>query len=357
MSGGRMGVQTLAAALDGGIGSLDDGDWERLIGQANRTMTIAALGVALARHRPGVPEDARIFLETVVAANRERNRRLMALLEELLDLLSDVVPSPILLKGAALLASLGERAAAGRIMGDIDLMLPPEAMAGARRRLLDRGFQVFAESGMEDAPIVLYRDSDVGMVDLHGRMKGSNPRFDHARLLPHCAPVAIGDHRALAPSPAAQTALLTSHDQLQELDYWRGLIDMRHLLDMAWLARSDGGIDWQVLDGLFPSRQAQRALRTQLLALRRLFGVPVPREYCRGLWPRIQHRRQLLQADRPGLRRLLTLLTLATQWPGGVRDDLVPAPQGWQRSLPGLLYRGRNMARRAIRSPGPGKYC
>ncbi|WP_395336022.1 nucleotidyltransferase family protein [Novosphingobium sp. BL-8H] len=356
-----MGVRELAAALDGRIGCPGGDDWERLIGQANRTMTIASLGAGLAansaqRNGP-VPEDANAYLTCVVEANRERNRRLMALLEEVLDVLAQIGVMPILLKGAALLVALGEPAMRGRIMGDLDLMLPAGTTREACNRLREYGFEVYADSGLDDAPIVLFRDSDVGMVDLHGRMKGSNPRFDHALLAPHCRTVRIGGQEALLPSPAAQAALLTSHDQLQELDYWRGLIDMRHLHDLAQLARSADGIDWQVLDGLFTTRQAQRALRTQLLALKALFRVPVPRRYSSGLWPRIQHRRQLLQADRPRLRWPLTLVTLALEWPRGVRDDLSAASQSRRHLVPAPFLRGKNMARKAIRSPGPGKFC
>ncbi|TCM15329.1 putative nucleotidyltransferase-like protein [Novosphingobium sp. PhB165] len=350
-----IGIRTFAAALDGRIPVRCD--WEDLIGRANRTMTTASLGSRLAR-RPDVPEDALAFLAAVVEANTERNRRLMLLLEEVLGALADTGPPPILIKGAALLVELGAPAARGRILGDIDLMLPESAMPGARSCLGRLGFRIHYESGLDGAPLVLYRSSDVGMLDLHCRTKGSNPRFDYPMLSAHCRRVEIGRQRALQPSPAAQAAVLVSHDQLQELDYWRGLVDMRHLVDLAGLARSGEGIDWQELDGFFTARQARRALRTQLLTLRSLFAVPVPQEYCSGLWPRIQHRRQLLQADWPGLRWPLTLAALALQMPRGIREDPSPAPHGWARdSLPALLHRAHHLTRRAVRSPGPGKYC
>ncbi|WP_395396563.1 nucleotidyltransferase family protein [Novosphingobium sp. BL-8A] len=353
-------IGAFAAALDGRIDAsgIDPGgcDWEDVIGQANRTLTTAGLALHWAE-RPEVPEDARAFLTAVLDANGERNRRLMVLLEEVLGVLDGIGAVPILLKGAALVLTPGTSAMRSRIMGDIDLMLPAGAMRDAHRRLGQVGFVVHDDRGLPDAPIVLYRESDVGMVDLHARMKGSNPRFDHALLSAHCRPVTVGSREALLPSAAAQAGVLISHDQLQELDYWRGVIDMRHLVDLADLSRSGTGIDWQILDDLFGARQSRRALRAQLLTLRALFEVAVPQEYCTGLWPRIQHRRQLLQAEWPGLRWPLTLLALALQLPRAVRDDPGPLPGGVSPgSLPARFHRAGFIARKAVRSPGPGKY-
>lgn len=348
-------IRTFAAALDGRI----DGrrcDWEQIIGQANRTLTTAALAARWAQ-RPELPDDAREFLAAVLDANVERNRRLLLLLEEVLDVLNDIGVTPILLKGAASLATVGTSAMQGRILGDLDLMLPVAAMQEAYSRLDRIGFVVHDAAGTPDAPIVLFRPSDVGMLDLHCRMKGSNPRFDYTLLSAHCRPVAIGDGQALLPSAAAQAGVLISHDQLQELDYWRGLIDMRHLVDLADLSRCEEGIDWQVLDGLFAAPQSRRALRAQLLTLRALFGVAVPQEYCNGLWARIQHRRQLFQAEWPVLRWPFTFLALMLQLPRSVREDPDPLPHGLVGdSLPAQLYRAKAIARRAVRSPGPGKY-
>lgn len=324
-----------------------------LIGQANRTMMTASLANRLLGHT-ALPADARLFLEDVLRRNSERNRRLLALLAEVAAALNELAVEPIPIKGAALLLTDPMSAAKCRILNDLDLILPASAMSAAADLLVERGFRVHLRTGEEGAPIVLFRDADVGMIDLHCRMKTVAPLFDHRTIAPHCSDASIGGSRVLLPSRAMQAAILIAHDQLQELDYWRGVIDVRHLADLADLAASPPGIDWAQLDALFPG-VVKRAVRTQLLALHRLFAVPVPRTYRRGSLPWLQHHRRVIQARFPGLRRPFTWLSLMLEMP---RVDISlwrPSMVGhW--SIGGRFYRLKRVAGRSLRPPSIGKY-
>lgn len=109
------------------------------------------------------------------------------------------------------------------------------------------------------------------------------------------------------PDATTQAALLIIHDQIKDQDYWRGLIEPRHLLDIELLADA---IDWDRLSRKFDLAHARAAFQTQLVALHRLLGVPVPPHLMTGIWPRLQHHRRLLQVERPSLSPLLTALTV-----------------------------------------------
>jgi hypothetical protein len=133
--------------------------------------------------------------------------------------------------------------------------------------------------GHEDglfAPMNLCRAQDVGMIDLHCRTKTRYPGFDYDDLAGDCSEVRLGMASAWLPSPTSQALILVLHDQLQDRDYWRGLMDLRHLLDIVELARAPAGIDWERLAAYFPRGYPRNALDVQLATLELLFGAPVP---------------------------------------------------------------------------------
>jgi hypothetical protein len=240
-----------------------------------------------------------------------RNECLLDQLAEALARLNNIGIQPILLKGAAACMTLGESGFRGRIMSDLDLMVPLAAMAEAIESLGGIGYE--AEGPIDDLrnPIALSRPRDVGAIDLHSRLKTSRPSFDFDGIEAACLPIRIGDGKALLPSPTFQVLVLILHDQLQDRDYWRGLIDLRHMLDIEALARLPAGVDWDLLSSLFPAGYPRSALQTQLLTLRNLLGIRVPQRLTGGWWPRLQYRRRIVQENRPYLMDLLTLFTVA----------------------------------------------
>jgi len=117
------------------------------------------------------------------------------------------------------------------------------------------------------------------------------------------------------PSPTLRALNLIVHDQIKEGDYWRGTLDLRHLHDVAQLARMPQGVDWFHLSRVLSSRLQQNALETQLLTLRQLFGVPIPRALCRRWVPRAQHWRRMTQIRHPRLAKPLRIAGAAA-WLG-----------------------------------------
>lgn len=312
-----------------------DADWPAVLAAANRALVT---GLLADRIGEAAPEEVRTFLAEVRARAAARNARLGAQLAEALAALGGAGIRPILLKGAAILHTVGA-GYGGRIVADLDLMVPAGAMAEAAARLHAIGYRDHAPPGGPLAARVLWRSADVGMIDLHARTKVRHPGFDHAGLAPRCTALAIGGAEALLPSPTDQALILILHDQLQERDYWRGLIDLRHLLDLAALAEAPGGIDWEALAGRFPAGYRARALAVQLATLAALLGVAVPARFAAGRWQRIQLARRLVQLRRPWLRVPLTLATFALDPPRHAnpvehsRLARVPLPEPLRRAL------------------------
>lgn len=282
-----------------------DVDWPDLLTAANRALVT---GVLAARIGDRAPEEVQAFLGTIQRRALERNSRLKRQLEEAATSLNIAGIRPILLKGAAVLHTAGPGSDA-RILSDLDIMVPAHSMAAARERLEAIGYRLYRCADGPFAPMNLCREQDVGMIDLHCRTKTRYPGFAFEDLASDCSEVSLGAASAWLPSPTLQVLILVLHDQLQDRDYWRGLLDLRHLLDIAELARASSGIDWERLAAHFPRGYPRNALDLQLATLELLFGAPVPAPQ-HPVWTRLQLRRRIVQLRLPRLRPFLTLLTL-----------------------------------------------
>jgi hypothetical protein len=333
-----------------------DIDWPSALAAANRALVT---GILADRIGDRAPPDVRAFLAAIRDRTAERNARLAAQLREALGTLNAAGIRPILLKGAAILNTAGVDCS-GRIVSDLDLMVPPSAMGDAVRCLGEIGYREYAPSGLALGPRNLFRPQDVGMLDLHSRTKVRHPGLAYQDLLGDCTDAAIGGASAWLPSPTAQAFFFILHDQLQERDYWRGLVDLRHLLDLAALARAPGGVDWAALADRFPSGFPRRALAVQLRTAETFFALGIPAHLHAGRWPRLQVRRRLAQLRRPWLRVPLTLLTWLADPPwqaglAGPRATPIEHSRLSRLPLPQPLRHAFAAASRLVQQAGPGK--
>lgn len=283
-------------------------DWDRILALANETLTTGTLAQRLLDHAvsPRLPGELVQFLETILQRVEERNERMDRQLAEAVSALHRAGFQPLLIKGVALKALAPEQAN-GRILSDIDLVLPKSARKAAVEALGGLGYAPREVVDASDRPVVLSRPEDVGMIDLQFAFRAAGLGYDYEDLLPWCRAIPLGDGVALLPDATMQAALLVIHDQIKDQDYWRGLVDLRHLLDIEMLA-SD--IDWHRLSVQFPGPFAQAALLTQLVALDRLLDLPIPAPLIRGAWPRLQHWRRMAQMRWPRASALFSYLTI-----------------------------------------------
>lgn len=334
-------------------------DWDQVIAAANRTLTVGIMAerIRLNGNEASLPDDVRSFLSAMLGRTLERNGRMHDQVSEAIRALNGCGITPILLKGIAACLTPGESEYRGRILSDLDLMVPHPDRDRSVQCLEGIGYEPQSPIVGSQYPVDLGRVHDVGMIDLHCQLRAPRPYYDFAAIEPHCLPIDINGATALLPSPTFQALILMLHDQLQDRDYWRGLIDLRHLLDIDRLARSGAGIDWGLLSEQFPAGYPQAALRTQLLTIRNLLDIPVPRHLTGGWWPQLQYKRRMLQANWPSLAMPLTWLTLALDFPFGAAGEGGPgnAQPRERNSRPGLFTRTLSAKRRFSRAKAIGK--
>ncbi len=309
----RKRAKVLEDLLEGLAGSpRSPQDWQAVAELAGETLTIGTLAdVSLSNPALEIPAEIRELLTDIRDRARVRNRRLTDQLSDLLPALNAAGVEPIVMRGMARLISSGRNPA--RLISDIDLLVPAGRLSDCMQALRELGYEVFRGIDDDSLPTVLYRSRDVGMIDLHTQLQPIYLALGYDRVARHCERTPVGRGHALVPSPTCQLMLTIVHDQLHDGDYWRGLVDVRHLVDARELIGE--GLDWDLLASFFPSGSPLRALEVQLRTARSLAKVPVPEAFCGGSWARLQLLRRRLQMNVQFLRPFLTLMTIALDRP------------------------------------------
>ncbi len=315
-------------------------DWMALISAANGALVTPALREALAAD--DAPEDAAAFMDMIAARNDERNQRLRTMMLDATALLNTAGVTPIYLKGMAIWAAC--RPAAGgypRMMSDVDLLVAPEETQTALEALTAGGFKILGRHGEHRHDVAdLGREGDVGVLDLHRRPPGAGAL---AAPLDRDADTVAAPWpgEARIPSPTHQLYLICLHDMFHDGGFWRGGFDVRHLCDIAELARHPDGVDWDLLMSLPPTRLMRNAMLSQLVAAHRIAAAPIPTRLLRAVLPRLHHRIHEAQYLTPALRLPLAVLgiglegfNLGQHWP-----YLAPAGTSPWDLLRGLVQR------------------
>ena len=300
----------------------DEGDWLAVLDIANRGWLGPALYVALRRAErlDEIPPPVRDYLSFLHDRNCERNRRLRAQLLEAIRLMNAAAIEPILLKGAIHLFAVDDEELGSRMMSDLDICIAPAEMTRAMLALASMGYTSSVDHEME-------RPDDVGIIEFHDQPSGRSAPY-LSDDLGACSRRAERDGVvARIPSATARALHLIVHDMIKEGDYWSFRIDVRHLHDLATLARSGGGLDWQQLCASLPVGAARQALMVQARALEDLFGVQIPPSMRPSRRADLRHMARMLCTSRgrsASVVRLIGNLSLGVQrfregseWLGG----------------------------------------
>lgn len=266
-----------------------EADWPTVLEIANRAWLGPALYVALKRNAQlnQIPTSVRDYLSFLNDRNCERNRRLRGQLLEAISALNVQNVEPILLKGAVNLFTAEAEELGARMISDLDLSIAPFEMAGARSALAALGYQDVNAREMA-------RPNDAGVVELHDRPSARSAPY----LSDDLRASSRGEERdgavARIPCATSRALHLIVHDMIKEQDYWSLKIELRHLQDLAELARSREGIDWKQLCAVLSDETARDALILQAAALEDLFGIDIPRDLHPGRRARLRHEARLV---------------------------------------------------------------
>lgn len=288
-----------------------DVDWMAVIGLANQTLTTPALIDFVDQYESVLPEDLCAYVRQIYRRNVQRNERLADQLEEAVVAMNDRGITPVLLKGAAILAATpGERRGV-RLMSDLDIMIRPDEAETAVAALRAIGYGIHAQAPRESRRwfVELIRSTDVGAIDLQRAAPGP-AYFYRDTALSDYVPAPVGRGSARIPTPTCRALMLIIHDQFQDYGYWLGDLDLRHLVELRDLTCSSGGLDWEELTSRISGELMRNAVETQLVALAALLGVDIPQALRSRLLPRLQFARQLMQARFPSSRVPLLAMTV-----------------------------------------------
>jgi hypothetical protein len=328
-------LNALAACLRGNVPPAID--WMSAIAVANESLTTSNLAACVldAGIAHNLPKDARAFLREVLARNGRRNQILLEQMSETILALNAAGITPLLLKGAAVLAGQPSIENAWRMVSDIDLLVKDDELALVITCLKSIGYTVSEQSAYDGGPITLARPSDVGTLDVHTRARGPAALRSDDVLYRSSLCASVGPAKVLLPSPTFQLLHFVLHDQFYGRDFWRGSVDLRHLCDLARIV-SRSEIDWDFLRQLFVRRTSANAISSQMIQLNRLLGIAVPEYFLDNAMARFQYWRILTQMRYPFLRRPFICLTILLEW-NQTNRDWVEYDVSFRRKILGRL--------------------
>lgn len=292
-------------------------NWTSIIGLANQTFTTTALKSLVDDFPRDIPPDVASYINHLFELNLIRNTRLKAQLVQMVVALNDDGIVPVLLKGSSLLATKDRRATAYRLISDLDILVAPHEFDKALKCSIRLGYRIHYRSPPEAAKgyADLGRPEDAAMIDLQQERPGHRFFYrSHRRPQHYCKLLSGEQGTAYVPSASYQALMLVFHDAFQDYDYWLGIIDLRHVLDLRDLINAQDGSEWNDLVSLTPSRLARNALAAQFLTLQSLLGIAPPLDLAGEFVPSLQRWRRVLQARKPSLKYPLLLLNLLDYW-------------------------------------------
>lgn len=225
---------------------LDALDWHAFVAFASAHFVLPALAGPLTRAAAAggaVPADLLEFVLDIQSANASRNTALKTALLEIAGRLNDEGIEPIALKGAAFLLDDSARPPGWRFMGDIDLLVPEQALSQCVRILGSIGHRA-ARNGYDPEHEAHYPPlvSPCGAfsIELHTRLFA----LSDFGIPPACAARRAlssgqgGSARVRVLDPADRIAHLVGHAQLHNRNFAARRLVLKDLLDLSMLPRS-----------------------------------------------------------------------------------------------------------------------
>jgi hypothetical protein len=298
----------------------NEAEWRSVLHLSSTHLVTPLLRRAFQEHGlvSGLPADVLEFLDAVYTLNLDCNLRYADQLAHLIQALNNIGVRPVLLKGAAALVSGLYPTPGERMIGDIDILIPPSKLSGVFKHLRTAGYQpVEAEEELPDTEDYglknhqyprIYSLDWPAPVELHvhpvhlpvARLLGSEEVVRDATALNWRG----GD--CLLPSPTHFVMHNVIHAFVVDITD-RGFLSLRQLFEFVYASRTyDERIDWTVIHQRFDSLGYGRALRGYVV-LANTLGFQVPLVLPISSWARLQRRFYRIQLEHPAIHFLFSL--------------------------------------------------
>lgn len=271
------------------IAAAGEVDWPAVAERANRADLAPALCVALEAKglMSDAPELFREYLQELHRFNLDRNHALLQQLQEVVRLLNDIGVTPLLLKGAAALATDLYPDPGMRFMADLDLLVPEDALERSVAALQANGYKVPEKyqrlvrlTASKHYPPLVHPEAPAA-IELHRRLlnKGRD-LLESARVWDNSRPYRGGRLPGLSAamlSPTDEVIFCFAHSELGHDYHHYERMDARHLLDFACLIRRcRDEIEWSRLDALKHHPRYGLAFEIYLHQVKMLFRLDLP---------------------------------------------------------------------------------
>lgn len=291
-------MELLVAALVGSrsLSTLLPGEWDLLIRQARNADLLARLATLAQRDGEwdSLPQAPRLHLESALKLSERQHNELGHEIRQIARALDTVGIPVVLLKGAAYTA-MGLNAASGRMVSDVDILVPHDRLPAVESALMMAGWvsinqdaydQRYYREWMHEIPPLQHMNRGA-ILDVHHAILPLTARFkpDTGRLLAMARPVGVEDSVCVLADTdmVLHSAAHLFHEGELEMGM-RGLVDLHALLGEFSVAPE------------FWDRLLERATRLDLLwplfqALRytqMMLGTPVPPHVQGELGRRLQ---------------------------------------------------------------------
>ena len=327
------------------LARLETRELDRVLRIARRTGVLARLAILAERAgvERGLPPKARELFAAArpVAEHHERSIRLEV--GRMRKALSELGLRIVLLKGAAYVLA-GLPAGVGRLVADVDILVPKERLGDVERALLEAGWkpmildpydQRYYRQWMHELP-PLRHETRQSVVDVHHTILPETARRhpDPRKLLGSAVPLDDG----LAVLCGEDMLLHSATHLFADGDLAGGI---RDLVDLDALLRHFGGVRSEFWDALVPRAVEHDLARPLFLALRyarRFLGTPVPERVLRAAEAGAPPRATLALMDALCVRALEPRAE-APDWKASAATWMLYVRSHWMRMPPLLLAR------------------
>ena len=257
--------------------------WMKFVDLA--TDQLVAPAVAIRLHQLGLqsrlPEAVRRYFAAVYRLNRMRNAQINLECVRIAGTLNGIGVTPVFFKGGAALFADLYTDPAGRIISDLDVLVPATHSAECINRLRASGYDADSNPHHPEdhSWAVLFPKSGAAPIDLHRDVVA----YPYRHLLPAAdvlanAMVLRREGAVFAvPSPTHQVVVNVGHAQLhRNHGFIYGRLMLRSLIEIELMCqRWRDSIDWAEVEDRFATIGARTALNFHRIAAEEVFGRPL----------------------------------------------------------------------------------